>query len=119
SGSAGRHALSLRGYASRETATYYSGIDDSRYVSSRLPTRWVGAQLQDVLSYGPHSLTAGVDYNEARAETEAFSAPGERAAPYSPNTSIASAAAFAQGRLSFLDERLTATLGARLDRIAF
>jgi vitamin B12 transporter len=41
------------------------------------------------------------------------------AAPWSPNSSIASTALFGEARLGLLEERLTATLGGRLDRVAF
>lgn len=118
-GSLGRHDLSVRGYASVETSAFYTGVEEPGFVGFRSPTRWRGVQLQDVATFGPHSLTVGVDHAAARAETEVFSAPGERAAPYAPDTETRSTAAFAQGRLSFLEERLTATLGARVDRVRF
>jgi outer membrane receptor protein involved in Fe transport len=119
SGRTGRNALTLRGFASRERTAYYDDADHPTFVDFRSPTRSYGAQAQDVISLGHHELVAGVDYTAAEQESQVFSAPGTAASPYSPNSGIYSAAAFAQGTAKLLDDRLVATLGGRLDRIDF
>ena len=119
SGALGGHDLRLRGWASSEDTDYYSRPTGDRFVSFRTPTRWHGVQLQDAFGFGPHTVTAGFDYTVAAAESEGFSAPGTRSAPFSPNSETRSAAAFAQGRFGFLNDRLVGTLGARLDQVSF
>lgn len=118
-GSLGAHDLSLRAYASGETTSYYDDAREPTFVSFRSPTRWYGAQLQDVVALGAHSLTAGIDYAAAEQRSEVFSGAGQRAAPYTPNSGTYSAAAFAEARLALLDDRLLATVGGRLDRVSF
>jgi vitamin B12 transporter len=119
SGTVGGHALLARAFGTRETVDYYNRPEGDVFVSFRTPTRWVGFQLQDAVSFGAHSLVAGVDGNRATAESQRFTGAGVRGAPFSPNSSIASGAAFAEGRFTLLGERLHATLGGRLDHITF
>jgi vitamin B12 transporter len=119
SGALGGHALLARVYRTRETVAYYDRPDGENFVSFRTPTTWTGLQLQDAIDLGAHSIVAGVDHNRARAESERFTAVGVPGAPYSPNSTIASTAAFAEGRVALLDGRLVGTLGGRLDRVAF
>ncbi|CAN5828431.1 TonB-dependent receptor [soil metagenome] len=119
SGTLGGHQLRLRGWASSEDTDFYNRPTGERFVGFRTPTRWRGVQLQDAFGFGPHTLTTGFDYTAATAESEGFSAPGTRRAPFSPNSETRSAAAFAQGRFAFLDDRLVGTLGGRLDQVTF
>jgi outer membrane receptor protein involved in Fe transport len=118
-GAVGRQEVSVRGYLSRETTSYYDDATDPTFINYRLPIRWYGVQAQDVVRLGAHSLTAGVDYSAAEQTSENFSAPSTPTAPYSPDAGIYSVAAFAEAKLNLLDERLVATLGGRLDRVDF
>lgn len=118
-GAAGAHSVTARLFASREATSYYDDARAPSYVSFHTPVRWRGAQLQDVLMIGAHTLTAGLDYTEARAESSRFVEAGVEAPPYSPDSEIRSSAAFAEARAEALGGRLVATLGGRLDRIAF
>lgn len=116
----GVHTLTLRGYASGETTSYYDSAEDPEYVSSRSPVRWRGLQFQDAFRIGSHAVTAGVDLAETTTGSEVYSAPGVRSSPYNADAGIRSAAAFAEGRFDLLgDGRLHATLGGRVDRVAF
>jgi outer membrane receptor protein involved in Fe transport len=119
SGGAGAHSLSLRAYAAREVTSYWDDAAAPSFVSSRTPVSWRGVQLQDVVRLGAHSLTAGLDYQRAAESSEVRSAPGTPAPPYSPGSSVRSAAAFAETALHLLDDRLVATLGGRLDDVRF
>lgn len=119
SGSAGRHAVTARGFAAREGVDYYDQPDAGRYVSFRTPTTWYGFQLQDALALGEHTLIAGIDGTVAAAESERFTAAGVAGAPYSPHSAIRSAAGFAEARFALLDRRLVTTLGGRIDRVDF
>jgi vitamin B12 transporter len=124
-GSAAGHDLLVRGYRTEEEVDYFSQPDGSNFVNFRTPTRWTGLQVQDVVHAGAHSFVGGFDAARAEARSERFvRVPGESggleaAAPYAPHSAITSAALFGEGRFSFLDDRLAATLGARLDRVAF
>ena len=116
----GAHSLSLRGYGSREATSYYNSPEDPEYVSSRSPVRWRGLQLQDAFRLAGHTITGGIDVAEATTSSAVFSAPGVRSSPYNADAAIRSQAAFAEGRFDLLgDGRLNATLGGRLDRVAF
>lgn len=116
----GVHTLRFRTYGSREATSYYDSADDPEYISSRSPVRWRGVQLQDVARFGGHVLTTGLDLSASATASEVFSAPGVQASPYSADAEVRSAAAFAEGRLDLLgDGRLHATLGGRIDRVAF
>ena len=112
-------ALSLKLFAAREDADYRRDPDPASFVSFRTPTRWYGAQLQDAVRFGSHLLVAGADYTSTTAESEAFSGAGEPSAPFSPNSGLESRALFAQGRFAFVDDRLVATVGGRLDNLRF
>ncbi len=126
SGNPGRHAVLARIYGTGEEVDYFNQPDGANFVSFRTPTRWRGMQFQDAISLGAHTLVAGVDHNVAEARSERFvrtpdAASGTiaPAAPWSPHSSIGSTAVFGEARLALLRERLTATLGGRLDRVAF
>ena len=112
-------AFSLKLFTAREDADYYREPDPASFVSFRTPTRWYGAQLQDAVRFGPHLLVAGADYTATVAESEAFSGPDEPSAPFSPNSGLESRALFAQGTFGFVEDRLVATVGGRLDNLRF
>lgn len=119
-GRRGRHALLLRGYLAREVTSYYDDPAAPAFISSRSPNRWHGAQLQDVVRLGSHTLTAGLDYAASDAASEVFSAADTPTSPYNADASIRSRAAFAEARVDMLgDGSLVGTLGGRLDRITF
>jgi vitamin B12 transporter len=122
-GTVGRHGLSARAFTAVEEGENFNTPeatpDRPQFVSLHSWNRWRGLQLQDAVSLGAHTVIAGVDHTRARAESERFGAPGERVAPWEPDSEIASSAAFAEGRFRAPGERLVATLGGRLDRIAF
>jgi vitamin B12 transporter len=119
-GRSGRHSLLLRGYLAREVTSYYDDPAAPSFVSSRSPNRWHGAQLQDVLRLGSHTLTAGLDYAASDAASEVFSAADTPTSPWNADASIHSRAAFAEARVDILgDGSLVGTVGGRMDRITF
>jgi vitamin B12 transporter len=120
SGVAGAHALLARVFASSEVTSYYDDADDPSFVSSRSPNRWRGLQLQDVVSLGRHTLTAGVDQTSSEATSQVFSAPDTPTSPFSADAAVRSLAAFSEARLDLSgDGSLVATVGGRVDRVAF
>ncbi len=118
-GEAAGHRISFKGYGTREISDYYNAPVVPNFINFRTPMLSYGLQLQDAVSIGAHSLIAGVDHASAFTTSESFSDEATPGAPYSPDSGIHSTAAFAETRFSFLDERITATLGDRLDRITF
>ena len=114
-----RQELSVRTYLSRETTDYYDDATSPTYINFRQPVRWYGAQAQDVVRVGAHSVTAGIDYAAAEQSSANFTGPDTRVAPYSPDAGIYSIAVFADAKFNLLDDRIIATLGGRLDRVDF
>lgn len=119
SGDIGRHSPLLRVYRAEEKIDYFNAPVAPNYVSLRTPTRTVGGQFQDVVRIGPSRLTVGADATEARTISEAFSDAGVPRAPYNPNASLRSAAAFVQARGVSPDSRIVLNGGLRMDRVEF
>ncbi len=119
SGATPRSTRSLRIFTARENVDYYRSPEPPTFVSYRTPVRTSGMQLLNAFRWGRHEATAGADYLRTDATSEAFAAHGEPAAPYTPNSSIHSLAAFARGHLNLLDDRLNVAGGVRLDRVSF
>lgn len=117
SGALGVHAPLLRVFAAREATDFYATWDPNPYVSYVGETGTRGLQLQDAVRLGAHALTAGFDYTSVDATSLAFASASTPSAPFSPDYGTRSAAVFAEGKLTFLDGRLTGTLGGRFDRI--
>jgi len=122
-GTIGRHLLRARAFLARDDADNFSGAEpepgDPLFVSLETRNRWHGAQLQDVMRLGAHTLIFGLDWTEARANSARFGGPDESLAPWEPDSRIGSAAIFGEARVRSADQRLVGTLGARVDRIAF
>ncbi|HEX2203018.1 MAG TPA: TonB-dependent receptor [Longimicrobium sp.] len=118
SGAFGRHAPLLRAYAGVEETEFFDTYAESPFINYTSDVRSSGLQLQDALRLGAHALTAGFDYTYLEATSRAFSAPATPSAPFGPDASSASAAVFAETKLSLLGPRLTATLGGRYDRVS-
>jgi outer membrane receptor protein involved in Fe transport len=120
SGAVGAHAPVARVYAARENGENYDAPGGGSFVSFGSETSTAGAQLQDAVRLGEHTLVAGADYTRADAESRRFAlasgAVGE-IGTFSPNSRVGSLAAFAETRLRFLDGRLTGYVGGRLDRV--
>jgi vitamin B12 transporter len=123
SGNLSNHKLSLKGYTSQEDNLNYSlttsGAVTSSYGSYKSETSWKGIQAKDAWSLGPHNLIFGLDYSSAATSSNSFLSTGMETAPYSPNYSLNSAAAYLQGQLNFLDNRLVINPGIRMDLITY
>lgn len=120
SGVLGAHAPLARVYAAREQGENYDAPGNDSFVSFGSQTSTAGVQLQDAVQLDGHTLTAGVDYTSARAESRRYArADGavSEIGTFSPDSRVASLAGFAETRLRFLDGRLTANVGGRLDRV--
>lgn len=117
------HKISIRGYTSNEKNVNYTiasgGVKIIPYTSYKSSTSWKGIQAKDAFSFGDHSLIFGLDYSDAATSSQSFRSTGAETAPFSPNYSLSSAAAYVQGQFNFLDNRLIINPGARMDFITY
>jgi vitamin B12 transporter len=118
------HKLSLKAYTSEENNLNYTlssaaGVKIVPYASYQSATSWKGIQAKDAYHFGQHAIIFGIDYSRAAITTHSFLANGTERAPFSPNYSIGSAAAYIQGQLNFLDNRLVVNPGVRMDFITY
>lgn len=117
------HQLFVRGYTSKETNnnnTLFSGNDPiAPYRSFQSQYLWKGVQAKDVVKLGAHRITVGVDHNEATSNSQTFNATGANTAPFNPNYELNTTGLYAQAQLSFLQDKLIITPGARYDFITY
>lgn len=117
------HELSIRGYAAEENNANNTlnsgGIPIVPYLSLQRSSAWHGIQLKDIYRLKQHTIITGVDYNNASTSSRSFISANTERAPYSPNYSLISTGIYAQGHLSFLQEKLIVNPGARLDLITY
>ena len=122
-GNVSRHELSARGYLASEhnfNNTLVSGNTPIvPYLSFKSTARWNGFQLKDIFALSRHSIIVGLDYNNATTRSQSYNSNRTERAPFSPNYSLASAAAYVQGQLNFLHEKLTINPGIRYDLITY
>jgi len=123
SGNLLNHKLSLKAYTSQEKNQNYTLIAGGQkivpYVSYQSATSWKGIQAKDALQLGKHSLIFGLDYSDAAITTHSYLATGAERSPFSPNYGLSSAAAYIQGQLNFLDNKLVVNPGIRMDLITY
>ncbi|MCU0648156.1 MAG: TonB-dependent receptor [Gemmatimonadaceae bacterium] len=116
-GTLGRATTLVRAYRTDERSGSFNRPDGDRFISFDGRTRTDGAQAQLTLPFGAHRLLIGSDLSRQRATSSRFTAANTRGAPFAPDAEIRSLAAFAEGALSFADDRVSATVGARADRV--
>lgn len=119
-----RHQLFVRGYASQETndnntLSDFNNVPVPAYRSFQSQLQWRGLQVKDVVKLGRQTLTVGVDRNEARSNSQRFNTMGVNLAPFSPNYELNTTGVYAQGQLSFWEDKLILTPGARYDLITY
>lgn len=118
-GRMGKHTLSFTPYLSHETADNYNEDSDTAFISTRGIFRTYGAVLYDRISIGKHSIVAGISNATDRNESERWSNDSTRTAPYTPDYSNTSNAAFLQTNFHFFEDKLHFAAGARLEQIDF
>ncbi len=78
-------------------------------------TNWFGFQVKDTIALNNHKIILGFDYQDIDKESRRFDQTGAGLAPYSPDESRENMAGYIETIFSFMDKRLTATLGCRYD----
>lgn len=105
----------------------YTHTFDNDAFNDTSPTRFAnlvtsevvrGAQAQNVFTYRQHTITTGIDYTWTKSFSRRFSDATTQIAPYSPSSKQSSIALFAQAHWRAMDDRLTGTIGGRIDRIS-
>lgn len=76
---------------------------------------WNGAQLKDRIDWRSHRFIAGVDYQVIDKESRSYNQDGSRKAPWSPDEGRTNWAGYLETIWRFMDDKLTATAGARYD----
>lgn len=118
-----KHQLSVKGYTSEENNVNNNlnsgGVPIVPYASFKSKTSWKGIQAKDAYQLGKHSVVFGLDYSNASTSSQSFNPNGTEKAPFSPNYSLSSGAAYVQGQFNFLDDKLIINPGARLDLITY
>jgi vitamin B12 transporter len=118
SGVRGLHIPRVRFFSAYEDSdTYNDTTGANNFISFAGQTRTQGFQAQDVVHVGRHTVTVGIDYTRATETSNRKSDPTTFAAPFSPNARNAAVGVFVQNHWRALDNRLTGTIGGRLDRI--
>lgn len=116
-----RHALQFQPYYNLERADYLNKYDDPKAIATtRTKVYTMGFLLQDNITLGEHKLTLGVEGQRMDRESRSFDGTtGQSKKPYQPGYGTRGLGTFAQGNMSFLDERLNLSLGLRLDYVNF
>lgn len=115
------HTLQFSPYYNIERADYYNKYNSPDAIAtSKIKLNTLGFLLQDNIAFGAQQLTIGLDGQQMKRESLSFDAKtGAGKKPYQPAYGTSALGAFAQSNLSFLDESLSLSLGARLDYINF
>ena len=120
-GALGRHALQFTPYYNIEHASYFNKYNSSDAIATyKSSLRTLGFLLQDNINFAGHKFTVGLDGQRLDKENSSFDKiTGKPKKPSQPAYGTRSMGAFAQSNLSFFEERLNVSLGARLDYINF
>lgn len=115
------HALQFTPYYNIEKADYLDKYKSKDAITtSKSSARTLGFLLQDNFSIAQQQVTVGLDGQRMDRESLSFdNKTGEAKAPYQPAYGTRSLAAFAQSNLTFFEDRLNVSLGARLDYMNF
>ena len=117
-GNMGRHTLKIAPFFSFENSDYdNAGMWGN--TSSRYDYLTYGGQVSDIIRLGKHSLTVGVDNFSQKYVSRQWDGNGDRTAPFNPDYTNIQTGVFAEGKLSFFDDKLTSVMGVRYDNIAF
>ncbi|MBU1194358.1 MAG: TonB-dependent receptor [Proteobacteria bacterium] len=117
-----RNAFSFTAYKTRELSENYQDYTGwgpytsvPRYQSRDSEIDWMGFQIKDAVSFYGHKAIFGFDYQDIDTQSRYYNADGTRKAPYSPDESRENMAGYVETIFSFLDQRMTTTLGCRYD----
>lgn len=119
----GKHEVSVRGYAAKENnfnnTLVSGGVLIVPYLSFQSKAEWIGVQLKDVMKLGNHTIIVGIDHNRATTTSRSYNVNRTEKAPFSPNYDLVFSAAYVQGQLSFLHDKLIVNPGVRYDYITY
>ncbi len=119
-GKLGVHTLSLNPYYNIEKAVYLNKYDaDDAIATYRSHLRTLGFLLQDNIDLGLYKVALGLDGQNMRSEGLSFDGTtGAAKKPSSPAYSTSALGAFAQSNMNLLNNRLSLSVGLRLDYLS-
>lgn len=122
-GNLGNHELSARGYAASENNYNNTLLSGGNlivpYLSFESKAAWSGVQLKDVMKLNRHTLIVGIDHNRSATTSRSYNTDRTEKAPFSPNYDLVFTAAYVQGQLNFLHDKLIVNPGVRYDIITY
>jgi vitamin B12 transporter len=118
-GRMGRHTLVAAPYFSADFSKNYNNDTDSAFIQSRSEYYTYGAQIYDRIKIGNHTLVIGADNSVTQNASKRWASPAENIAPYSPDNNLHSIAGFLQAQLSFFEEKMSVSAGARVENISY
>jgi outer membrane receptor protein involved in Fe transport len=118
--------LNVKAYYGSEqstTFTLYEGYSDPQPVdpfkSFDEEYVWQGFQISDIHKIKDHSITLGLDYNDANHESMRYRDDRTKRAPYNPDYALTNLGVYSQGQLAFFKGKLNSTIGLRYDNIKY
>jgi vitamin B12 transporter len=122
-GNLGKHEVSARGYAASENNYNNTLVSGGNlivpYLSFESEAKWLGVQLKDVVKLNQHTLIVGIDHNRSATTSRSYNTNRTEKAPFSPNYDLVFTAAYVQGQLNFLHDKLIINPGVRYDLITY
>lgn len=118
-GQVDNHELIATPYYNVENSNSYTVLDTKSFVSYKGTNKTYGAILQDNMRLGDHKLTVGIDSRNMVNITSRHKEDGGEDKPYQPGYRTNNLGLFVQTNLSFLDQKLDISAGARMDLMRF
>ncbi len=116
------NTLSLTVYKTKESSESYRNftgftnpVQVAPYQSFDSEIDWLGFQVKDEHSWAGHRFIVGIDYQDINKKSRSYNQDGSRKAPFSPDEGRENWAGYLETIGTFLNNRLTSTLGARYD----
>lgn len=118
-GKAGINSLKFSPYFSNENTNYYNNTTDTNFVENRSNYKSYGFVLQDGIKLRDYYAIIGIDNHSQKYVNEVWASRDERSIPYQPDYLNSANGVFLQMRSNFLENKLTAAIGARYDLTYF
>lgn len=113
----GNHLLSVNSFYSTDNSEDYQGNDENKFVNLDKEYKVIGTQISDVITFGKHKLTVGIDYKKDDYASKRWDYSQQPTHAYNPDYFNSKLAAYAQANFKFFDERLNISAGVRADKI--
>ncbi|VAX29829.1 Outer membrane vitamin B12 receptor BtuB [hydrothermal vent metagenome] len=116
------NTLALTAYKTNETSESYRNfigftnpVQVAPYQSFDSEIDWLGFQVKDEHTWDEYRFITGIDYQDINKKSRSYNQDGSSKAPFSPDEGRENWGAYLETIGTFLNNRLTTTLGARYD----